>query len=727
MKKIEQETISHLIKTFRLAVTNLKIYPRSSQVVVVTLETLYNIISSVLEKDSSLTFSNLNEKLLINNSEPETKELQLASSAILKIFGSLNIQSMTLKKGLGKEELISLLDNLLKKKRSDFSDFPHVAFDQTVYVATIKGEEKVVKISETINNSKGAIVGLIKSIRESYDIIDDVPDLKTREQLYNHIAQELSKQDPATLKEIFDRQLPPKIEDSGLKKRLLNTLSKEKIQDIFGEIANWYEEVRKTENSDFSAVEQLGKLKTFIHTILMTPAAKEFPRQFFEDLLRKGIINEIPEWFSAKPEKPATIFEIEKLLEKSPAELLEKEIRDSLPGLVEKLCQIDYNDFILKLVEKLLENLTNPSVDTRLIAIQTIAAVYEVLYINGKEKIIKYIERPLIGAAIQETSGDIYFYYADLLAKRIFQNLLNGDYDSAIKIAELLSQQSHEEIKQNPQIRTAALNSLNKLFPDIVEVLVSDLKSDNDKKKFGSMQIMIKFGPQSLDPLIKIIKESDDIRSRKLAAEALKSLGEPARKRFNEELNLGLISDEIKRVIEVLNILGDDKITEHLSILLRYPDPAIKKEIMRFLSTIKTNQSKAILMEQLKDDDFSVIGEAARLLSEIKCAESVPLLIQLLNTYKTPLKLQEELCLFLGILGDYRAVAPLISKLNKKPYWFSRNKEEIERVRMRSAWSLRNFSNQDVLSALEKAARDSQGPVALTAKESLQLIKTSSK
>lgn len=727
MEKIEQETINHLIKTFRLTVANLKIYPASSQVVEATLETFYKIVSTILQKDKTLTFSNLNEKLLVNNSSSELKEVQLAAGAIIKIFDSLNIQSMTFKEGLDRDELINLLNDLLRKKRADFGQFPHVDFDKTVYVATIKGEEKVVKITETINNSKGDIIGLIKSIRESYDLLDDVQDPKLLEQLHNHIAQELAKQDTSVLRDIFDRDLPQKLEESGLKKRLLNTLSKDKIKGIFGEIANWYEEIRKQENSDFSAVEQLGKLKSFIHKILMSPAAKEFPKQFFEDLMRKGLISEIPGWLSTKIEKPTTLFEVEKLLEKSPSELLEKETVDSLPQLVEKLCQIDYNEFILKLVEKLVENLNNTAANIRLIAIQSISSVYEILQSHGKEKISKYIELPLTQAASRETSHDIYFYYAGLLKKRVFQNILNNDYDPAIKIIELLHQHTQEEAMHNPQIRSMASGALEKLFPEIVEVLISDLKSDNDKKRFGSMQIMIKFGLPGIDPLIKIIKESDDIRSRKLVAEVLKNLGPTAIKRFNDELNLGLISEEIKRVIDVLSIIGDDKTTEHLSILLRYPDPAVKKEIMRFLSTIKTNQAKAILMEQLKDEDFSVVGESARLLTEIKCVESVPLLILTLSSFGTPLKLQEEICIFLGMLGDYRAVTPLISKLNKKPSWFSRNKTEIERIRMRAAWSLRKFPGKDAVSALEKAAKEAQGSVALTAKESLQLIKNSTK
>ena len=97
----------------------------------------------------------------------------------------------------------------------------------------VKGEEAVIKITEMVKGNGNDMVGLIKTIRESYDLIDQVPDGPARAQAQEHLARELSKLDPSVLREFFERDLPPKIEQSHLKPQLLNALSQDKIHEIF--------------------------------------------------------------------------------------------------------------------------------------------------------------------------------------------------------------------------------------------------------------------------------------------------------------------------------------------------------------------------------------------------------------------------------------------------------------------------------------------------------------
>src|SRR3989339_280461 len=716
---LEQELVNHLIKTFHLAVTYLRIYPPTSQLVVTTLDSFSKSVQGLAEKNNTLTFSELSGKLLVDGKESDPREIQLIGAIILKLFTQRKIQSITFRSGITTEEMTDFFTALMRKRRDELPEFPHIALDQTVYVAMVKGEEAVVKISEMVQNSGGDIAGLITSLRESYDLIDQFPDPAMRNQMQDHLAQELAKQDPSALRDIFDRELPKKIEESGLKRRLLGALSQEKIQSIFGEISTWYDEIRRNESSDFAAVEQLEKLKNFMQAILSAPAAKEVPRQFFEEMLRKGLLSQIPEWLAAAPRQPETVFDIERLIEKPAAELVAKEILDSLPQLVEKLCQVEYNELLGKFIDKLLENLSNPSAAVRLPAINGIASIYDILAAHGKENFLRYLELPLLEAARKETSTEVNFYLMELLRLRARQNVLYGEYDLAQRIIDVFYQLMAPLVTPDEGIRSNTSKSFAKLIPEIIGVLVADLKTDNEKKRFGSMQILSKLGKEAIEALVRVIKESDELRNRKLAALAIKNMGEDAKKRFSEELNLGLTADEIRRVIDVLGDIAPGNVTDQLATLIRYPDAAIKKEIMRYLSRYPSGQSKVLLIEQLKDKDEKVAGEAIRLLGEVKCREAVPALVKLLSAMRVPLSLQEEICVALGVIGDSAAVPALIAKLNRKMSWFSRRDTGIERVRMRAAWSLRKFTGKDVEHALEKAAADKAAPVSLTAKESL--------
>ena len=263
-----QDGISNIIKTLRVTISNLRIYPAKSQIVTGSISTLCEYISSGIATEHGMTISRLADKLLINDTEAQAKDVLSGAAQIIKVLETCGIQSITFRAGLSTEELSDFIAAILRAKKKDLPEYPHIALDQTVYVATVKGEDMVVKISDTIRHSGGDIGGLITSIRESYDVIDTAPTPEIKEELNEHLAQELAQQDPSVLREIFDRELPLKLEQSGIKTRLLSALTKEKIQEIFGEISQWYNDIRTAEGSDFAAVEKLEKLKSFIQTVL---------------------------------------------------------------------------------------------------------------------------------------------------------------------------------------------------------------------------------------------------------------------------------------------------------------------------------------------------------------------------------------------------------------------------------------------------------------------------
>lgn len=256
-----------------------------------------------------------------------------------------------------------------------------------------------------------------------------------------------------------------------------------------------------------------------------------------------------------------------------------------------------------------------------------------------------------------------------------------------------------------------------------MEVLIADLKNDHEKKRIFGMQILNKMGEHSVEPLIRIVKESEDVRNRKLAANALKMLGENAHKRFSEELTPLLSKDEIKRMVEALNELGDIKMLKYLQRALSFPDASVKRDIMRFIAKLKNNQADALIVERLNDVDNSVVIEAVRLVVDTKNKEAVPVLLKLLNSCKTDSKIKEEICIALGSLGDETVIPVLKSILQIKPFWFFNHRNENEFTRMRAAWSLRNFAKPEVENILEKAIHDHSEAVSTTAKESLEVIR----
>ena len=113
-----------------------------------------------------------------------------------------------------------------------------------------------------------------------------------------------------------------------------------------------------------------------------------------------------------------------------------------------------------------------------------------------------------------------------------------------------------------------------------------------------------------------------------------------------------------------------------------------------------------------------------RLLGEIKCSEAVNSLTRLLSASSSSYALEEEICIALGMIGSVQAVPTLVARLQKKDFWQFGKRKETERVRMRAAWALRKFKDKDAENALGKASNDKSDSVALTAKESLEIMRS---
>lgn len=717
-----EELTGNLIKTFHLAITYLKIYPATSQMAAATLDTLARTLNLCFEVQSTVTLSELSGKLLVDGAEPAGRELQMTGNNILRMFSQRKIQSITFRAGCTREELTAFITALIRNRRDDMPAFGHIGLDQTTYVAIVKGEEAVAKISDIIHGSGGDIAGLITSLRESYDLIDTLPDPQARARAHDHLAQELARQDPEALRDIFERELPAKIEESGLKHKLLNALSQEKIQAIFGNISRWYDQIRQAEGSDFAAVERLEKLKVFIRTILTAPAARQIPLQFFEELMRKGVVEQLPGWLSAERPKPASVLDIEQLLEKPAVDLMAPPTAAELPQIAQRLSQMEAGNLLERLVAKILENLTSSAARIRLQAADCLLSIYEIVAAQARVNIIKNMETPVLAAARRETSADVYGPVITIARRVAAQSILYADYDFTTRLFELLGQHTDPGTVYDEKIRAAAAAARQDLTGEILDVLVADLASGTDKRKMGAMHIFAKIGDGAVVPLIRVIKDSPDVRSRRIAAEALAVLGPGARRRFGEELNLGLSAAEMHHTIDVLPLLMTDDTLQQVAALALYPDAGVRTDILRFLAKTGTNQAKALLIEQLSGSTPAIVSETVRLLSEIRCSEAVPALTGLLGSSHSTQSLRAELCVALGTIGSPQAVPALVAALGKKPFFLAKNKEEWEKTRMRAAWALGKFAGPDAAAALERAARDASSAVALTAQESLRQI-----
>ncbi|MFH1667042.1 MAG: hypothetical protein ABIA17_05705 [Elusimicrobiota bacterium] len=724
MAQINIELAGKIIKLFRSVVSNYKIYPPGSQIVINNLNSLHAEIVQYLQTQDTLTINESHHKMLIDDQEIKA----LTDTFILALLAELEIQSITFRKGINPAELSVFMDLITSKDKTKFKEtgggvsdvlksknVNSIAVDAVKYVAIKEGEEVVNKISALVDNLQGDPMAFMASLREIYDSMDAVPDIKTKKGITDTLAKKLATLDPANLKEFFDRPLPGKIEQSGLKEAVLSSLPKEKIREIFDEIALWYEDIKRTSKTEFEALEQLSGLKSFLGKILSSPSARNIPFRFYEELLHVGVLDELPVWI--KKEEPTLVLQVDKILEKDSLSLLDPEIRGSLPRMVKQLCQSELSEVAEKITNKMAENLKQPSMKVRSETIRTLMQIYDVLVIFQKEKILKNMEQTFLAVFQKEKNIEIYQDLVSLLAKRVFQHILNNQIEEAISILKLIKQHLYSETEGDKERRDVTGRNFVKLAGDLSGLIIAELKSGVDKRQKNAMEIVSLMEDTMGDTLMAVIKESDDYRTRKIAAIALRNIGEMAVKNFIKSLNLTTNTETLKKIINIFDEFTTINITDKLKELLDYPDPIVKKMILRHLYKMNTPETRGLLLERLSDKDL--MADVVKIVGELKQTEALDRLLSISNVENVTL--QEELAITFGMLGDKKALPTLIKFLKGRKSFFKSNNLTPDSVRMRAAWALSKFlPDKTAENALTEALKDKSDSVKLEAKKALE-------
>jgi len=738
------------LKTFRLCVTNLRIYPLNNSSVQNAINALDAMIKDYLSHSSSpLTITELSGKVGVVGFEGEitNQEIKSISEELGKNFARCRVSSVTIKNGYTREELIYIIMNFSKYFREDWATdaaskgySEHLGFNQVKYVAVTEEQMVVDRISNLMSSMGSDVGGIMSVIREVYDELDMAPP-ETRPAITTKLAIELSKQEPSVLREIFERDLPPKIEESGLREKLMAALTREKISDVYQQIIKWYGDIKSSGLSEFEAVAQLDNLKKFLSRMLECSAAKEVPFKFYEELFNLGLIDSIPAWAKPSSQLPENLAEQLEILRALPEDELVSSIwSEKIPDIFEKLISARMNEDIIKLILKIAANRKSEDYLLRKKSAELLNEAGRVLKSRGYDKLLAVAEHIFLEWLRNEEHNAVYEILAEMVFERILGRTLSSEFEEAEKQYEFLMSLA-SELNRDEQKRKFIAGYISRRVAQLVPILFNDVKSGDEVRRKNAFEFLSKIGDEALDPLVKVIKEVEDTRIRLLAAGILKNLGASAVFRIKEELNLGLTKEEIKRFIEVLKFLGDGDFLEEMKQLLRYPDPEVKAEILRYLGTIDMPEVDNIIIENFHDPACAIMAVRLSATRRARSGEIVSNLIHLVSS-TDDWEIKEEAAIAMGEIGAPEFEKPLVDILLRKgetkgglfkfltSLFIKTDSDAValrERARIRAAYVLRKFPpTENILAALKKASRDGKShAVAVTAAESLRILESS--
>jgi HEAT repeat protein len=206
-----------------------------------------------------------------------------------------------------------------------------------------------------------------------------------------------------------------------------------------------------------------------------------------------------------------------------------------------------------------------------------------------------------------------------------------------------------------------------------------------------------------VDPLVRVVRESADFRTRKFTALILHELGDRAVRQLKRELNESTVDEEYRRILGILDTFPED-FEEQLLAALCHSSSAIRAEAGKLLRRIQGDIHR-ILLDVLKTADGSAASEAILQLGRLKISEAVEPILQKIDGDEVSDPVLYEGCMALGRIGDPRCVSFLKRVLGEGRIRFLRRRHA-SKVRLAAAWALAQIASPEAIEALRKVRRD---------------------
>jgi len=210
----------------------------------------------------------------------------------------------------------------------------------------------------------------------------------------------------------------------------------------------------------------------------------------------------------------------------------------------------------------------------------------------------------------------------------------------------------------------------------------------------------------SIKPLIKLLGELKNSKTRRVLCDALSEIGKNA-----IELIIPFMEDRrwylVRNITYILGRIGQEQAIPYVQKALGHEDIRVRREAIQALGIIGGQKAVGLLVKALTDDDVRIRSMAALNLGKIgKTAGLIPLLevVQSKEFYRKEAAEVKAFFEAIGMIGSNEAISVLQQLLERKS-WFGRG--ATDEMRMGAAHALAMIGTPEAKAILE-TGRDSK-------------------
>ncbi len=271
------------------------------------------------------------------------------------------------------------------------------------------------------------------------------------------------------------------------------------------------------------------------------------------------------------------------------------------------------------------------SPEIRLKTAQTLQRLPEIIQL-GKTLQEAALASELKGQLLQRLEkerelDEIYGALSDSLAAMAEHFAMSEDYGAAIEIIDTFWRHRSPSEMRKPEQQKLAMDAIESIAtPELLEGLADVLREGDIETITEVANILIKFENKSVQPLIQVLKESDDILVRKVTFDALEYIGKDAIKTLINDLERYDPWHMYRNIISILAEIGNRSIIQSLSRFINHQNPEVRRETVKAIGRIQTAETISLLLEGLTDRDEMVQRECCLALGRIGDISTSPAL-----------------------------------------------------------------------------------------------------
>ncbi len=742
-----QKIAMDLIIAMNAAITNVRLYPPTSALIVNSVERMYNVIESIFEHVDTVAFAESEKSMLIQGeplSEKNQKRPQVVSFVSLML--DFEIRGISINKGMSKNEITDFLQVMGKtaeeiteaggvRQLLDDLNITHFKINEQIYVkmdsehSIVAGldmkDEDIVKYLLGEDSLSEASVSQIRELTHDPEVISRV---------FQQGIQQLAKGNAPlgeTMAETIGGMINTLKDLTGAGKEdigkfilnalndmsedvLLAVLTQDNSGDVFDE-TGFKAFLDDLDEEKFKAL--AAKVKTIVETVSGSNAYSESQQQSVDHVFQ--LINESPKGkrlldkaekqnlnkednadniHRQKVEKLKTA--LSRILQGKVSELPDMVNVDGLGQAVEKLTRQGKQFTVEAIFDRLGEGLVNDDPEIRKASANLLSKIDERLesvdFIEERVKLSKKLSEWI---KVETEISSEYQKVTDQLQNLTRTLIQNDRAEEAEHILEAYNQIYTGNLTKDEAIQSLSANMLQNLATDdILDLLLKEPRAGGSKKKKEDIYSLIFFGTTTVEMLLDRLHDSHNRSERNRVIQVITKMGEPAVLPIIERIRQDGPWFYIRNLVLMMGKIGTASHLEILASVLTHEDYRVQREAVFAIQNIGGDRIEEIFIHNLYSVDDEIKCLIISVLGFMKYATSVPALIELIETQaigktkKTKSAILIKSCEALGRIGNTDAI-PALKKIGHSKSFFTLKTHDPE-VRAAAKEALALFNNK---------------------------------